>query len=100
MKCPEHFDPRQDGRSNLQIGALLCLCADVEQEVLLFWRGDVEAGIMNGDGFRAVTSPHTSELLRVNPLMPKKKDTVTTLDMGPRKVTVVFSLQSDSRYCK
>ena len=32
--------------------------------------------------------------------MPKKQDTVTTLDMGSRKVTVVSSLQYDPWYCK
>ena len=31
-------------------------CADVEQELVLFWRGDVEAGIINRDGFRATAS--------------------------------------------
>ena len=56
MMFPEHFDPRQDGRWNLQVGSPPCLCADVEQELVLFWRGDVEAGIMNGDGSRAVES--------------------------------------------
>ena len=41
-----------------------CFCDDVEQELLLFWRGDVEANNINGDG---------SKLLRMYPLMPKKK---------------------------
>ena len=45
--------PRQDGRSNLQVGFPSCFCADVEQELVLFWRGDVEACIINRDGFRA-----------------------------------------------
>ena len=44
---PEHFDPRQDGRLNVQVGSLPCLCADFEQELLLFWRGDDEDGIIN-----------------------------------------------------
>ena len=37
-----------------QVGSSPCLCADVEQELLLFWRGDVEAGIINGNGSRGV----------------------------------------------
>ena len=52
----EHFDPRQDGRSNLQDGSPPCFCADVEQQFLMFWRGDVEAGIINRDGSGAAES--------------------------------------------
>ena len=85
VTLPKHFDPRQDGRSNLQVGSLPRLCADVEQELLLFWRGDVEASIINGDSSRAAEKI---------PADVEEKDTVTTLDMGSRKVTVVSSLQS------
>ena len=39
MTFSEHFDPRQDGRSNFQVGSPPCLCADVEQNSC--WSGEV-----------------------------------------------------------
>ena len=46
---------------------------DVEQELLLFWRGDVKAGIINRDGFGAAER---------KPAGAEEQDTKTTLDMG------------------